>query len=517
MFDVFLCHSSHDKEWVRQLAQRIDAESYNGRHLRAWFDDKHIQAGDQLRPELEAALDASLFVAVVLSAASVQSRWTSFEWNHFSKLHPKGEGIIPLILENSVRDDMPIELRGLVHIDFSDPSKFEIGFKQLMRVIAKPSLRTPQVVKSRCLELLSTALTAYKDLPPSEPTPESDALFSYIEELHIDDPETEGLLLGAFDTMLAHLETLTIQQGYIASMIIAECEAVLLCQDSRNHRLTQKSDERTHWTARVASARAQSKIAEIQADQVDCSALIRYAAELDKKRWLGTTDVSVLRMIQRAAGKISDTKVGQQLIIALSAGGLASRRAAGGALSIDPSSPGPWFTLSAMKALQRREIRNEPPPPGLIAMLSGLLRDQHQEVVSDAEEGAERIRRAWSDFQVDAPMARADRFSQPVIPITAGRHLLPFGGYIEKVSAKNINAKGGDVRPQAIYCLTEEGLPDVRFFGCSGMLILQQGRLSRQCMRLQNAQIPFAMITPEATDELPERIFAIVREDGIVF
>src|SRR6516225_2356039 len=170
MYDVFLCHSSQDKEWVRQLAGRIDAEMYNGRHLRSWFDEQHIQAGNRLRPELEAALDASLFVALVLSAASIQSRWTAFEWNYFSKLHPKGGAIIPLILEKSAKDDLPIEFRDLVHIDFSDPSTFETGFKQLIQVIAKPSLRTPHIVKSRCLELLSAALTAYKVLPLGQPS-----------------------------------------------------------------------------------------------------------------------------------------------------------------------------------------------------------------------------------------------------------------------------------------------------------------------------------------------------------
>lgn len=512
MYDVFLCHSSQNKEWVRQLAQRIDEESYNGRNLRSWFDEQHVEAGDRLRPELEAALDASLFVAVVLSAASINSRWASFEWNYFSKLHPKGGGIIPLVLEKSAKDDLPIELRDLVYIDFSDPSMFEMSFAKLIQVIAKPSLRTPHIVKSRCLELLSAAL----DLVPSKPSAESDALYSYIEELHIDDPEAEGLLLGALDAMLEHLETVASPQGYNGSMIIGECLAVLLCKNPRAHRLMQKCDERTHWTARFAAARAQSKVAEIQADQVDCSSLIRYAAELDKKRWLSIHDESVLGMITRAAGKISDTRVGQDLIVALAAGGAASRRAAGGAMSIDPSSPGSWHTLSAMQALKRREIRNEPPPLELIAMLGGLLRDQDRDVVAHAEQGAARIQRTWPAIRMDAPLAQTKSLMQPVVPIENGR-MLPFSGRIEKVSAKNIDAKGRDLLPQTIYCLTEQRLPDIYFFGASGILILPQGSLSHQCIRLMNAGIPFAMVTPQAMDELPEGKFAIVREDGIVF
>jgi hypothetical protein len=119
-----------------------------------------------------------------------------------------------------------------------------------------------------------------------------------------------------------------------------ECEAALLCSNARNHRLVQRSAERTHWTARFVTARAQSKVGEIKPRQADRSALIRYAAELDKKRLLGTTDENILGMIARAAGKISDTRMGQELIAALAAGGPASRRAAAGAMSIGPSSPG---------------------------------------------------------------------------------------------------------------------------------------------------------------------------------
>ena len=511
MYDVFLCHCSQDKEWVRQLARRIDEETYNGRNLRSWFDEQQVQAGDRLRPELVAALDASLFVAVVLSGASIKSRWVSFEWNYFSKLHPKGRAVIPLILEKNVKDDLPIEFRDLVHIDFSDPSTFEMGFKKLIQVIAKPSLRTPHIVKSRCLELLSAALS----LQLSEPSPECDALYSYVEELQIDDPGAEGLLLGGFDAMLEHLETLASPDDYTGSMIIGECLTALLCKHPAAHRLIQKRDERKHWTARFAAARAQSKVAEIRADQVDCSSLTRYAAELDKKQWLGTHDESVRGMITRAAGKISDTKIGQDLIVALAAGGVASRRAAAGAMSIDPSSPGSWYTLSATKALTRREVRDEPPPPELIAMLGGLLRDEDREVVAAAQEGAERIRRTWPAIRMDAPSAQPTRLMQPAIPIENGWKL-PFSGRIEKISAKNIDAKRRDVRSQAIYCLTERGSPDIYFFGASGILVLPQGQLSHQCLRLREASIPFAMVTSQAMNDLPEGKFAIIRDYGIV-
>jgi hypothetical protein len=185
-------------------------------------------------------------------------------------------------------------------------------------------------------------------------------------------------------------------------------------------------------------------------------------------------------------------------------------------MSIDPSSPGSWFTLTAMRGLKPREVRKEPPSPGLIAMFGELLHDQDPEVVAGAEEGRKHIQRTWPEIRMDAPVARVDRFTQPAIAIEYGR-LLPFSGRIEKVSAKNINAKGRNVQSQAIYCLTERGLPDVYFFGASGLLILPQGSLSHQCLRLRNAEVPFAQVTPQDMAELPEGRFAIVRKDGISF
>ena len=61
LVDVFLCHNGADKEWVRNLAEQIESETFdghlNGRPLRVFFDewDDPLVAGIGWVPELVAS------------------------------------------------------------------------------------------------------------------------------------------------------------------------------------------------------------------------------------------------------------------------------------------------------------------------------------------------------------------------------------------------------------------------------------------------------------------------------
>ena len=73
---VFLSHSSVDKSFVRKLTHRIEKEGF-----RVWLDEKKLIAGDPLGKTISEALDRASVVLVVVSKASVKSRWLSFELN----------------------------------------------------------------------------------------------------------------------------------------------------------------------------------------------------------------------------------------------------------------------------------------------------------------------------------------------------------------------------------------------------------------------------------------------------
>ncbi len=45
-YDVFLSHNHAEKNWVRELAERLANTDYNGRPLRPWLDEQIINPGD---------------------------------------------------------------------------------------------------------------------------------------------------------------------------------------------------------------------------------------------------------------------------------------------------------------------------------------------------------------------------------------------------------------------------------------------------------------------------------------
>jgi len=55
---VFLCHNRADKEWVRELGVRLEAESIdgtlNGRRIRVFFDEWDIEKGENIVTRLAA-------------------------------------------------------------------------------------------------------------------------------------------------------------------------------------------------------------------------------------------------------------------------------------------------------------------------------------------------------------------------------------------------------------------------------------------------------------------------------
>ena len=69
-FDVFLSHSSIDKPWVIRL--KADLQRYG---VSAWLDQDEIRPGDVIVIALEAALDHSRAVALIVSPEAIGSKF----------------------------------------------------------------------------------------------------------------------------------------------------------------------------------------------------------------------------------------------------------------------------------------------------------------------------------------------------------------------------------------------------------------------------------------------------------
>lgn len=123
---IFVSHSSVDKPFVRKLASAIERAGFA-----VWLDEKELMPGDPLARRIGEALDNARVVLVVVSAASIASRWLAFELNKASERMVKGEcRVIPVVIE---RVELPPEVGGLLYADFT--SDFKLPLKSVLTTL----------------------------------------------------------------------------------------------------------------------------------------------------------------------------------------------------------------------------------------------------------------------------------------------------------------------------------------------------------------------------------------------
>jgi hypothetical protein len=77
-YDVFLSHSSKDKEVVRPVAERLRVDG-----LRVWLDAWEIQVGDSIPAKIEEGLEHSRVLVLCMSANAFGSDWAQLEAGTF--------------------------------------------------------------------------------------------------------------------------------------------------------------------------------------------------------------------------------------------------------------------------------------------------------------------------------------------------------------------------------------------------------------------------------------------------
>lgn len=107
---VFISHTAVDKRFVRRLKARIESAGYD-----VWLDEHDLLAGDPLAEQIAEALKRAKAVLVVVSKASVASRWLRYELNITTQRMIKGEcRVIPVVIDDS---ELPPDVRGLLYAD----------------------------------------------------------------------------------------------------------------------------------------------------------------------------------------------------------------------------------------------------------------------------------------------------------------------------------------------------------------------------------------------------------------
>lgn len=74
---LFLSHSSADDGFVRELRQALVDLGQE-----VWIYSRQLKGGDPLWSEIQAAIEAASGLAVLVNAASLQSRWVGKELRH---------------------------------------------------------------------------------------------------------------------------------------------------------------------------------------------------------------------------------------------------------------------------------------------------------------------------------------------------------------------------------------------------------------------------------------------------
>jgi len=139
--DVFISHSSKDRDHATRLACALRV---NG--LRVWYDEWDLLVGHDIYDSVYEGIWRSQYLAILITQASLQSRWVREELTLARKIAFEEERtvILPLLYE---KVDLPAHLSTCKYADFMD---FNRGFLQLSRIL-KPSL-TPDTDSVLVLE-----------------------------------------------------------------------------------------------------------------------------------------------------------------------------------------------------------------------------------------------------------------------------------------------------------------------------------------------------------------------------
>ena len=125
---VFISYSHADSAFVDQLADRLKACGID-----VWIDKWKIKVGDSITHKIDEGIGTSDFLIIVLSRASISSRWVQEELNAATVRNveqEKGAFILPIFLEDCT---LPSLLRHRKYANFKDDP--EGAFRELLEAL----------------------------------------------------------------------------------------------------------------------------------------------------------------------------------------------------------------------------------------------------------------------------------------------------------------------------------------------------------------------------------------------
>lgn len=121
--DAFLCHSSADKDVVREIAKAFAAAG-----ISYWLDEEQIKYGDGVSEKIEDGLKRSRYVIPCVSASFATSGWTRGEYSAILNAEFSGDTsrtVIPLVLDESDAENVPLLLRNKKRAYYTNQTEFK--------------------------------------------------------------------------------------------------------------------------------------------------------------------------------------------------------------------------------------------------------------------------------------------------------------------------------------------------------------------------------------------------------
>lgn len=141
MSSIFLSHSSKDKFFVRELAERL--REYG---VKVWLDEAEIKIGESLTEKIGRAIDEMDYVGVILSSNSINSEWVQRELQVAiqKELSKKKVVILPILLEHV---EIPPFLRDKLYADFTSPKQYESTFPKILSAMGINIEENKQIIE----------------------------------------------------------------------------------------------------------------------------------------------------------------------------------------------------------------------------------------------------------------------------------------------------------------------------------------------------------------------------------
>lgn len=159
-YDVFLSYCSRDRAWVETLA--LSLERTHG--LRVFWDQWDLRYGDSISSALSEVIRRVPRFLVVLTPASVASRWVTLEVDVAVHRDPDGRDglVIPLLREDCA---IPARLERLRHLDLRRDEAFDAQVAALAHLVRTGEL--PRGAPGRLDEIRAVAPQVDRETHPN--------------------------------------------------------------------------------------------------------------------------------------------------------------------------------------------------------------------------------------------------------------------------------------------------------------------------------------------------------------